>query len=137
MKIHGVSNLRANALKRSARARLGSGAGFAEALGDEPAATASAAAAGQVGALGALLTAQEVDDPAARNRDAARRGNGLLDQLEELRFEILAGNVPRARLRHLGELLSVDRAAAEDPCLAEAIAGIELRVAVELAKLER
>jgi hypothetical protein len=137
MKIQGVSNLRSNAVKRGERSKQSSGSAFASALEPEPAGSAGVAAAGQVGALGALLTAQEVDDPTERNRRAARHGNGILDQLDELRFEILSGNVSKARLERLSALLAAGREVAEDPRLAEAIAEIELRAAVELAKLER
>ena len=85
--------------------------------------------------LGAMLAVQAVSEPAERRRKAVRRGHGLLDRLEELRFGLLEGSVPTASLQRLRQELAGGEPA-DDPMLREVLAGIELRAAVELAKLQ-
>jgi hypothetical protein len=112
--------------------------GFAALLGGGRA----AAGAGHVGgiaslaALGGLLALQELPDAAERRRRGLRRGHILLDRLEELRLALLDGRLPEATLRALQAGL-VDRGRSNEPRLAALLEEIELRVAVELAKLER
>ena len=135
MKIHTVDPLRSSAVRRGRKA---SGSGFADALPDEPASSAGLGASAQIGVLSGLLAAQEVEDDAGeRDRRATERGHSLLDELESLRLELLVGGVSRDRLQRLSGQLAARREAASDPGLAEVIAEIELRTAVELAKLER
>jgi len=112
-----------------------SGEKFAAALGGEqPAAPAAAPVA--VNAVDVLLSAQEVPDPLAGRRRAMQRGNALLDRLEELRLALLAGVLPRERLNELARLARTARETVDDPRLNEVLNDIDLRVAVELAKLD-
>jgi hypothetical protein len=92
-----------------------------------------------VSALSALLGAQEVDDDGEKSsrRQLAQRGTDILDKLEEIRRDILAGAVPRERLENLAQSLRQRRAHVTDPRLIEIIDEIELRAAVEIAKLTR
>jgi hypothetical protein len=92
-----------------------------------------------VSALSALLGAQEVDEDGetASRRQLARRGVDILDKLDEIRRDILTGGVPRARLENLAQMLRQRRAHVSDPHLIEIIDEIELRAAVEIAKLTR
>ncbi|MBO6673983.1 MAG: flagellar assembly protein FliX [Rhizobiales bacterium] len=97
------------------------------------AASSSAGIAG-VQSLDAILALQSVDNAEDRERRAVRHGHDLLDQLEALRADLLAGQISPQRV---GALLSLIRAkqAAEDPKLAALIDDIALRARVELAKL--
>ena len=92
-----------------------------------------------VSALSSILSAQEVDEDGEQSsrRQLAQRGVDILDKLEEIRRDILAGGVPRQRLENLAQSLRQRRANVSDPRLIEIIDEIELRAAVEIAKLTR
>jgi hypothetical protein len=115
--------------------------GFAEALAkaegigavDGVEATSSI---GAITSMGGLLGAQEVDDREARRRKAAKRGRLTLDVLSNLRDALLIGALPYSTLRQLERLVAEERDAVEDPILMSILNEIEVRAAVELAKLE-
>ncbi|HLT76193.1 MAG TPA: flagellar assembly protein FliX [Ferrovibrio sp.] len=92
-----------------------------------------------VAALDAMLTVQSVDDQGGGNRRnrqrAFERGSGLLEHLDEIRLGLLEGRLPAAKLQALAQLLRSEKLHVEDPRQAEVLAEIELRCAVELAKL--
>jgi hypothetical protein len=88
-------------------------------------------------ALAGLLSLQEISDELTGRRRAVARGERLLDALDGLRLALLAGTLPRAQLAALAQLAQEHAALADDPRLAEILAEIELRAAVELAKLEQ
>jgi Class II flagellar assembly regulator len=135
MKVESNRPLRPAATKRGERARDAGGPSFTDALAgaDTPApATSATPLAGAAG----LFALQEVGDPLQRRREVGRRGNRLLDRLEEIRRGLLAGTISRAALAELRRELKQARAQALDPGLDEVLAEIELRAAVELAKLE-
>ncbi|MFZ4542346.1 MAG: flagellar assembly protein FliX [Rickettsiales bacterium] len=115
--------------------------GFADALAkaegvgavDGVEATGSIAA---VGSLGGILGAQEVDEREARRRKAAKRGKLTLDVLSNLRDALLIGSLPYSTLRQLERLVAEERDELDDPILVSILNEIEVRAAVELAKLE-
>ena len=89
------------------------------------------------GTLAGLLALQAVaEPPAERRRRALERGRSALDRLDELRLALLAGAVPQTLLLRLrrdpGQALRLD----EDPDLQRLLDAIDLRCAVEAAKLE-
>ncbi|MDY0882831.1 flagellar assembly protein FliX [Dongia soli] len=89
--------------------------------------------------LAALLTVQETDETLgrrARSR-AKQRGESILDQLEEIRLGLLLGVIPMAKLEGLAQLVRAKREQFQDPELQSILDEIELRAAVELAKLSR
>jgi hypothetical protein len=135
MRVESNRPLKPAGVRRGDRARDAGGTSFAEALTEgeaAPAATSAAPAAG----VNSLLALQEVEDPTARRRRAAQRGDRLLDRLDEIHRGLLAGNLPRATLTRLRQELEETRATTLDPRLDDVLAEIELRAAVELAKLE-
>lgn len=137
MKIDPLANRRLAPPHRKQRAE-GPGAGdFAKQLGDEVPASASAGGGTSLGKVDALLALQEVPDSLTGEARAKRRGEDLLDELEQLRLGLLSGTLPRAQLVRLNRLLAERREQIHDPRLAAIVAEIELRAAVELAKLER
>jgi hypothetical protein len=115
--------------------------GFADALAaaegvgavDGVEATASVSA---VGALGSLLGAQEVDEREARKQKAVKRGRLTLDALSQLRDALLVGVLPYSTITRLENFVAQERAQADDPALMAILDEIEVRAAVELAKLE-
>jgi class II flagellar assembly regulator FliX len=127
---------RTAAVRREGKADARQGGPFTSALsGDSPA--APAAAPTTVSALDALLTVQEIPDAIAGRRRAVQRGDALLDRLEDVRLALLTGVLPRERLEQLSRLAGTSRAAVTDPRLAAVLDDIDLRVAVELAKLDQ
>ena len=76
---------------------------------------------------------QAVEDPTQGKRKAVRRGQALLDNLDALKAELLAGHVNEARLDRMLTLVRQAKTRV-DPGLDNVIEDIELRVLVELAK---
>jgi hypothetical protein len=122
--------------RRSVERRPGD-AGFAEKIGGRPPATPAAAGLAPLTSLGAVLAVQAADDPLTGRRRVRERGEQLLDALDEVRMALLDGRLPPAKLAALRQLASAQRGQADDPELQAVLDEIELRTAVELAKLER
>ena len=76
-------------------------------------------------------------DPTAERRRAIRHGHSLLDELRELQLGMVDGRVSEGTLRRLAGLVDGLRPSAADARLAAVLDAIELRAAVELAKLRR
>ena len=103
--------------------------------GAPPASTVSGGAA--LGPVDALLALQEVsEDPGGRNR-GRRRGEELLDSLDELRYGLLAGSLSLGAIERLTAMVAAKRGQVDDPRLVRILDEIEVRAAVELAKLGR
>lgn len=112
-------------------------AGFAERIGGRGGGGIAAAGVAPLTSLGAILAVQEIDDPLDARRRARDRGEQLLDTLDELRLALLDGRLPAAKLQALRQLATAQRGRVDDPALDAVLDEIELRTAVELAKLER
>jgi len=142
MKVDPLTPRRSTSVRRGEGRDAGGKTGaFSEALSRSGAGEASAAAPAAggagVGAVDALLALQEVsEDPGHRGR-ARRRGEELLDRLDDLRLALLEGRLPLATIEKLADLVAARRARVDDPRLLAILDQIELRAAVELAKLGR
>ena len=136
MKVDKLSSIQATAPKRQARKADSAPGDFAKALAGEGE-VAAPGAAPAVAPTDALLSLREVPDAVARNARARRHGEDLLDRLEELRLSLLLGRLSPARIEALARAVAVQRDQVSDPRLAEILNEIELRAAVELAKLGR
>lgn len=112
--------------------------GTAFTLGGEPArAAAGSTAAASLTGLDAILTLQaEEDAPQERRRRSLKRGHDLLDGLDRLKAALLGGRVSASDLQAVAGRLSERASTSGDPRLDGLVAEIELRAAVELAKLE-
>lgn len=100
--------------------------------------TASVISSAPVDGIEALLAAQLVGDALegeARRKKAIDRGNSLLDQLSDLRNALLLGRIPKHKLIAMSQALRERKDTQLEPELAEIINEIEIRVSVELAKL--
>ncbi len=126
--------LRPTAARRDERGAGGADWSFASALDAQAPASAAKPAAG-MGTIDGLVALQEIADSLVGRRRAVARGTALLDRLDELRLALLEGVLPRDRLEALARLAREHAQAVDDPKLAEILAEIELRAAVELAKL--
>ncbi|MBV9862964.1 MAG: flagellar assembly protein FliX [Alphaproteobacteria bacterium] len=136
MRIDGNRRLGAPGARPAGRAGT-AGSGFARALSDgEPATRAADIIA--PGLVEGLLAFQEVEDATAGlRRRAWQRGATLLDRLEGLKLGILNGDYSSDQLADLAQLARAGRAVTQDPGLDEVLGEIELRAAVEIAKLQR
>lgn len=113
------------------------GASFSGLLGgaDEiagEAAVSGPVSVGQIDALLALQAQEGVGEQAAKR--AKKRGMMLLDVLDQIRVDLLAGGVPQSRLDQLQHMLNTQRDQVDDPQLLAVLDEIDLRVQVELAK---
>ena len=132
--ISGVKN--ASDIKK--RRRVGDGglfASFLDAAGDA-ADAASVSTLNAPSAASSLFALQEVSEFDVERKKAFKRGHSMLDALERLRRQLIVGEVPHSTLQSLASELSAERAQIADPQLLEILDDIELRLAVELAKLE-
>lgn len=102
---------------------------------DKGAATGGVSASNAIGSVDALLAAQSVDatDDQGR-RQAHKRGEDILDRLDELRHGLLTGTLTMAQVQSLASLVRAQRATVMDPRLTQVLDEIELRAEVELAK---
>ena len=85
--------------------------------------------------ISTLLSLQEVGDPLNGRRRAIKRAEDLLDKLDELRHGLLTGAFSPAKLDDLLVVVRQQQANITDPKLREILSDIEVRAAVELAKL--
>lgn len=136
MKITGYGTVRqANASRRKGGASVAGD--FATLLGRVEAGAMDAAAplanVASVPLLGALAAQEVTSDD---RRQVLREAESALDRLEALRMALLSGRVPRDLLGALQRHIDTQRGAFPDPRLQSLLDDIDLRVAVELAKLE-
>jgi len=120
-----------------ARTAQGSGARFAlPGAGSAPEASRMGGLSAAM-PMDALVALQANEDATERRKRQVRRGHDLLDGLDKLKAALLGGVVPLAQLSGLKAQLEARRDSTDDPRLEELIGHIELRVAVEIAKLGR
>ena len=94
-------------------------------------------AARQGAPVDALLAMQQIDPDADGDSQAKHRAHAMLEMLDELRRGLLAGSFGRGQLDRLAALAREQQHSVSDPRLRAVIDEIELRAAVEIAKLER
>lgn len=87
--------------------------------------------------MDALVALQANEDTTERKKRQVKRGHNLLDGLDRLKAALLGGIIPAAQLSELKRQLEQRRENTDDPRLDDLLGHIELRVAVEIAKLER
>lgn len=83
-----------------------------------------------------LLALQEISEEERKRERLVKQGKNMLDALERLRQQLLIGEIPMQMLPDLAASLAQQKETVSDPHLLEIIDDIELRLAVELAKLE-
>ena len=139
MKITGSGPSAGTSQRRRVSNGAGDGAagGFAGQVGVRAPGPAGLAPTPPLAALSGVLAVQEVEDPRAERRRAVRHGDSLLDELRALQLGVVDGRVSEGTLRRLAGLVDGLRPAAGDARLAAVLDAIELRAAVELAKLRR
>ncbi|MFC3229446.1 flagellar assembly protein FliX [Marinibaculum pumilum] len=137
MKIEGPGPLRPSSNRPSKGSSKSGSSSFADSLGGTGKGAQSVAGGAPITQVDALLSLQEVPDSLERRKRHVKRGFDLLERLEVIRDALLTGQLPLNRLDDLATALRKQREAVDDPRLKEIIEEIELRCAVELAKLGR
>jgi hypothetical protein len=141
MKVEPPGSRPATTVRKSATGGTSGTGAFAKALNDsQPSHSPQMPVSVGYTDLTTMLALQEAPDATTRSRARQRakeRGGLMLDQLEEIRLGLLMGTIPVAKLEQLGQLVRAKREQIDDPKLLEILDEIELRAAVELAKLSR
>ena len=101
-----------------------------------PAQASSVGGLSGVMALDALLALQDVGGPLERRKRAVRRGGRILDALDDIKLGLLAGELNTGDLHRLRSAVAEAREGVDDPALEAVLLEIEVRAAVEGAKLE-
>jgi hypothetical protein len=138
MKITGPNATGSASGARNARS-AGAGGFRLPDVGEADGAAASAGVSRTAGVMGvdALLALQDVGGPLERKRRAVRRAGRILDVLDELKLALLDGELSLGQLERLRRAIRDERGLTDDPKLEEVLDEIELRAAVEMAKLEQ
>jgi len=82
------------------------------------------------------LGLQEVSEEELARKRSLKQGKSMIDALDKLRDGLLRGTLSHSTIRELERTANEQRATATDPKLIQILDEIELRVAVELAKIE-
>lgn len=139
MKIDAYGNIKATSAtkKRSGVSKAGDFSSLLSAAETDTAdGTGKLSGVAAPSSLSGMLALQEVSDEEIRRKKIIKHGNEMLDSLEQLRRRLLLGTLPMQTLRDLNQQLSLQRQQIADPKLLAIMDDIELRAAVELAKLE-
>ena len=135
MKITDSRPLMTTPARANQRARAKGGADFSSQLAEEPSAAGAAPSTARLGAVNGILAVQEVPDATDGRTRGLKRGYDILDQLDDIRLGLLNGSFARSRLVELGQDIKEAKDQVIDPELSSILDDIELRAAVELAKL--
>lgn len=138
MKVTGYGSIDApgGPVRRSGAAPAGSFASLLSAA-EQADLAAAASEVGATGPLSSLLALQEVTEEEVRKKKLIQRGFTLLENLEQLRERLLMGTLSPHLLLTISQHMAQQKQQAMDPQLIEIIEDIELRVAVELAKIHK
>lgn len=137
MKVTGATTSGSAAPTGGASARPAATGGSAFAPTVAPASgLAAASAAGGVGSVGALIALQESTSPLDRRRRATQRAGRILDVLDDMKLGLLEGRTRPEAFDRLRRLVREERAQTDHPAMEGVLNEIDLRAAVELAKLE-
>jgi hypothetical protein len=134
MKVSASSSLVSSSAPNGAPAAASGTFSLGGAAPTAPATQASAAAG--VSSVQALIALQEVGGPLERRRRAVSRAGRILDVLDEMKLALLGDNLSTATLDRLTRAVRDQREATDDPALELLLNEIEMRAAVEMAKLE-
>ena len=88
-----------------------------------------------VGGIDALVALQGMEDLTERRRRAVAKGRVALDALDELKLGLLSGSLGSSNLNRLRSVEQQLKDRTGEPGLDGVLSEIELRVAVEIAKM--
>ena len=135
MEVKGTGNVDRTILRRAAKGATATSDTFSV-VGAGEARAQVVAGPGPIAALDSILTLQGMEDTTDGRSKGLKRGEQLLDMLDQVRDGLLAGGIPRATLNRLANAVTRRQEGFADPQLQGVLDEIELRAHVELAKLE-
>ncbi|TAH37562.1 MAG: hypothetical protein EYC62_01380 [Alphaproteobacteria bacterium] len=123
-------------VRKAGKTKSAGGSSFASHL-QETEETQGVMSTSAVSNVDSLLSLQAMGSSTDKNTKARQHGEEVLDVLERVLHDLLAGGVPVSRLRNLADMMQRQREyAGVSPKMLEIIDEIETRALVELAKLE-
>jgi hypothetical protein len=135
MKITGSGPVRPGSTSRPSKKTGDKDEKFSVESSTEGAAPSTVGGTGPLTAVDSLLALQEVPDATTGRSRGLVRAEDMLDHLDEIRLGLLMGAIPESRLSALMQTVKDNRDQVDDPRMAAVLDEIELRAAVELAKL--
>ena len=92
-----------------------------------------------ISVVDAIFATQMVDGEEEKQikKKLIKRGNLLVDKLEEIRDALLVGYIDKENLIDIARLVKEQKIESKDPKLHNIISEIELRIEVEIAKLTK
>jgi hypothetical protein len=133
MRIQGPAGTTSIATSSAPRRTAGGSFTPKEVADSRPASSTSATRT--VGGIDALMALQGVEDALERRKYAIKRGRLALDALDELKIGLLGGTLSQATLAKLRTAAGHFKDSSGEAGLDSVLGEIELRVAVELAKM--
>ncbi len=137
MEIKGPGRVTTSGVSRKKKTGGSGKAGFSKALSTDEASSASPpSGTSPLTSVSSLLSLQEMPTSSDGRSKGLALAEDLIGHLEIIRHGLLAGQIPQSRLRDVVAVVTRERDMSKDPALDEILNDIELRVKVELAKLE-
>ena len=143
MKIPEVKSISTQAAKKAKKADSTTASSFSDHLAPTNEAAPDNVAADEVApvsAISSILSIQEVGEKSQsgqNERQMIRWGENILDQLDQVRHDLLMGGIPVERLTTLAQSLRERKSNVSDPSLLALMDEIEIRAEVEIAKYSR
>jgi len=135
--IDGPSGLRSTTpMRRTTKTTSSGKASFSKHL-EETEGASGLQAPVSLSSVSGVLDLQEVDDALDREAKGKMRAEEMLEKLDDLRMDLLSGNVSKSKLERLAQIVNTQRAEVTDPHLSQILDEIDLRAQVELAKFTR
>jgi hypothetical protein len=125
-----------NAVAAGKTVRRSGSEGFTLSEGGAASGPAATIGTRSIGGIDVLMALQGVEEPGERRRRAVARGRTALDALDALKIGLLSGEFDAGTVARLKAAVSGLKDGSGDPLLDGVLAEIELRVEVELAKME-
>jgi hypothetical protein len=125
-----------NAVAAGKTVRRSGSEGFTLSEGGTASGPAATTGTRSIGGIDVLMALQGVEVPGERRRRAVARGRTALDALDALKIGLLSGEFDAGTVARLKAVVGGLKDGSGDPLLDGVLAEIELRVEVELAKME-
>ncbi|VAV87359.1 hypothetical protein MNBD_ALPHA02-1891 [hydrothermal vent metagenome] len=137
MEIKGSGRITTPGVSRKGKKGSAGKAGFSKNLStDDVHAAAPPSGTSPLTSVSSLLSLQELPTSSEGRSKGLALAEDFLGHLEIIRHGLLAGQIPQRRLRDVLTIVARQRSLSNDPALDDILSDMELRVKVELAKLE-
>lgn len=136
MQVKATSRL-SSASKTGKRGRQSDGGAFQIDFGSASEDVAKTSRPQATGGIDMLLSLQEVEPFGADRQKAIDDSNEMLDLLDSIKTDLLAGQLTTNRLAKLEKALNRYQISNSDPQLTEILKAVDLRARVELAKFQQ